>query len=532
MSEKMTGELEWGAVIKALKQRPEALRVLFACTACAAVTVFEPGYMTLSISLVQIGLRAQASPAPLVLAAGMLVVALITLIAGASADLFGRRRFLVLGLVGLTLSNVLGMAWLHTPQLFLIADLINTVSGVTVLPVAIALVTLAFGPALRPFAYGLLFGVQGTALVTSILLIPLLGGVWDGRAAFLPVLVLGGVALFLVHRAVPESRAPASLHRGTVILNLLFVGGLFVVMFLVVTDSIGSREVMVALLAAVFLALIARLVRVASTRSTRLQGIQIYGGRDLNMAMFAGLMLMFAQGCLFYQINPFFLHVQEVGPVGIALRYVPFVLALVAAGLLVVRVTLRFGPRLVLVFSFLLVGTAMLGLSFVRPDSSYWVMVGPFVLLGLGAGLGGPARTTVVMGSWPPGIVGGTSAINTAAGQGGYALGVIVSSVLVSRHADRQYLDALSEAGVSPESVDRVATILGDVVNRLLVADYPELPVLVQRLSGVAYSDGFAAGMARMFFIVAIAMFLTALATFFAMTRRPGSDQAPVATDG
>lgn len=510
---------ELKSVTRALKRNPQNLRILFACTMAAVVTVFEPGYLTLSTSVIQAGLRAPNSPAPLAFATAFLVLALITLLAGTSADLFGRRLLLVLGLAGLTVSNVLAMVWLDTPRLFVFADLANAVCAVIVLPAAIALVTVAFEPGLRPIAYGILFGIQGTALVVGALLIPVLGDVWEGRATFVPVLVLGIIALVMVRRQVPESRAPQSLRRRSVLLNLVLVAGLFAVLFLVLTNGIRTGESMVALALSLLLLLVAVVMRALARRSRHFTGIEIYGGRDLGLAVFAGMMLMFAQASFFYQSYTFFIDVQEVGAVEAALRYVPYVLGAMAAGVSVGRLAPRFGARLLLVFSFGMTGAALLGLSGLTADSPFSEMILPITLLGFAAGLGGPARTTVVMGASPAGLVNSSSAVNTAAGQGGYALGVIVSSVLVTRHADGLFVDALSAAGVPASIVANVTSGLESTIVRLMVAPYPELPPAIAALTGISYADSFTSGMTRMFLMVAIATFLTALVIFVGMRR-------------
>ena len=356
-------------------------------------------------------------------------------------------------------------------------------------------------------------------MVVGTLLIPLLGDVWEGRATFVPVLGLGVAALALVRRQVPESRAPESLRRGSVLVNLALVAGLFAVLFLIVTNGIRSGEWLASLALAVFLLLIAIVVRGLMRRSRYFTGIEIYGGRDLGLAVFAGMMLMFAQACFFYQSYPFFYDVQKVGTVEIALRYVPYVLGAMAAGTIVVRLALRFGPRLLLVSSFSLTGVALLGLSWLTVDSQFWAMIVPITLMGFATGLGGPARTTVVMGAPPPGLVNGASAVNTAAGQGGYALGVIVSSVLVTRHADGVYVAALSAAGVPASIVASVATGMESVATRLMVAPYPELPPAIAALTGISYANAFTSGMTRMYVIVAVAMFLTAVVIHVGMRR-------------
>ena len=511
--------LPLGAIFVALKRDPAKLGVLVACTIAAVAAVFEPTYLNLSSSLIQAGLRAESSPAPMLLAIAFLLLALFTLLAGTSADLFGRRRLLLAGLVGLAVSNVLGMIWLDVPQAFAVADVLNAVAGVIVLPAAIAIVTLEFEPGLRPFAYGILFAIQGTAIVVGMALIPILGRFWDGRATFIPVLALGAVAFVMVLRRVPESRAPLSLRRGSVIANLVLMAGLFLIIFLVVTRQIRSEQTLLLLVVAIALVLFVALVRWLAGRVRQFQGVEIYGGRDLGLAVFAGVMMMLAQGCFFFQITPFFWNVQQVGDLEGALRFAPWVVGLLAGGVLIARLALRFGARRILVFSFLLSGVGLLALSFVREDTPFWVMVIPITLLGLSAGLGGPARTTVVMSAPPEGLVGSAAAVNTAAGQAGYSLGVIVSSVLVTRYADRLFIDALTAAGVPVETVTRVSEGLESTIGRLLAAGYPELPEAVDALTGVSYSAAFTSGMTQMFLIVAMGMFLTALVVFVGMHR-------------
>jgi len=515
------GTPQLGLVIGALKANPSGLRILSACTVAAVATVFEPGYLTMSTSLIQAGLRAPNSPAPLILATAFLVLALITMVGGTAGDLFGRRRLLLGGLAGLTASNLLALIWLDTPSMFVVADLLTTVTGVIVLPASIALVTLAFEPAIRPFAYGVLFGIQGTALVISALLVPVLGDVWDGRATFLPVLVLGVAALIQVRRLVPESRAPSSVRPASIVVNLIFVCVLFSVLYLVVTTGIRSGEALLGLALAAVLLAIGLGVRSLARRSPGFAGIQLYAGRDLGMAILAGMMLMFAQGCFFYQIYPFFQDVQQLGDVEIALRYIPFVVGLMAGGVLVARLTLRLGARLVLTLSFAVMGLAMAGLSLLRVDSPFWVMLVPITLVGAAAGLGGAVRTSVVLGARPAGVVSGTAAVNTAAGQAGYALGVIISSVLVTQHADRLFIDGLKAAGVSADVINQVMAGLGTTTGRLMVAQYPELPSVVRELTDVSYANAYTSGMTGMFLLVALAMFATALAMFFGMRRQP-----------
>ncbi len=302
-------------------------------------------------------------------------------------------------------------------------------------------------------------------------------------------------------------------------MNLVLMAGVFLMLFLVVTAGVRSERTLLALVVALALVLLAAVVRWMARRLRQFRGVEIYGSRDIGLAIFAGVMLMFAQGCFFYQTIPFFYDVQKVGDAELALRYVPYVIGLLGGGMLVARLAFRFGARRILALSFALTGTALFGLSFLQVDSPFWVMIVPITVVGFAAGLGGPARTTVVMSAPPEGLVNSSSAVNTAAGQAGYSLGVIVSSVLVTQYADRLFLDGLAAAGVSAEAVTSVTSGLANPVSRLVAAGYPGLPEAVTALTGVSYANAFTSGMTRMFFMVAIAMLITALVMFLSMHR-------------
>ena len=97
-----------GLIWKELVRDPQAVRVLIACTLAMVTTGLEPAYLTLSSPEIQNRLRIPGSHAPMVIAMGYLILAVLTLIVGTSGDLFGRKRVLVVGLVGLTLANLIG----------------------------------------------------------------------------------------------------------------------------------------------------------------------------------------------------------------------------------------------------------------------------------------------------------------------------------------------------------------------------------------------------------------------------------------
>jgi MFS family permease len=123
---------------------------------------------------------------------------------------------MVVGLVGLTLANLIGALTFGTP-LFVVADVIASITSLAVIPMCIASVTLVFTLGVRPFAYGMLFGALGTALIVGASV----GGICDALGipgvAFIPVVIVGVLALRHVIRYVPESHAPKTFRRASAV---------------------------------------------------------------------------------------------------------------------------------------------------------------------------------------------------------------------------------------------------------------------------------------------------------------------------
>jgi hypothetical protein len=80
------GKLAFGA----LTSDRQALLVLLACCAAILGTYLQPPVISLYSPVIQRGLRDPGSGTPLFVAAGYLLLAVLTLVGGASGDIFGR----------------------------------------------------------------------------------------------------------------------------------------------------------------------------------------------------------------------------------------------------------------------------------------------------------------------------------------------------------------------------------------------------------------------------------------------------------
>jgi len=129
----------------------------------------------------------------------------LLILAGALADVYGRRRIFAIGLVGFGITSVLcGLA--PNLELLVVFRLAQGAAGALLVPGSLALITANFEGAER----GRAFGIWAAATSATVTLGPIVGGALvdtiSWRVAFLINVPLVLLALYATVRHVPESR--------------------------------------------------------------------------------------------------------------------------------------------------------------------------------------------------------------------------------------------------------------------------------------------------------------------------------------
>jgi EmrB/QacA subfamily drug resistance transporter len=352
-----------------------------------------------------------------------LTLAAFLLTSGAVADLVGRKRVFVAGLLVFTsASAVCGLS--SSPLMLNLARAVQGTGGAMMFATSLALIAQAFHGRERGTAFGVFGAVTGGAVAIG----PVLGGLitsgigWEW--IFFVNIPIGALAVYIAVTQVTDSRDPDA--GGVDWAGLVtFSGSLFLLVYALVQGNEkgwGSTEIVALLIAALVLLVVFVLV----------EGHQRRPMLDLSLfrrPAFAGASIVaFAlSGSFFSMFLYLTLYLQDVlgySPLQAGVRFLPSTLLSFAVAPIAGRLSVRVPVRLLLGSGLVLIGVGLLAMTVVDADSDWTVLIPAFVLAGAGVGLVNPPLASTAIGVVPNERSGMASGINSTFRQVGIATGI------------------------------------------------------------------------------------------------------------
>ena len=412
-----------------------------------------------------------------------LALAALVLGAGSLADLFGRRR---LYLIGLVLFAVASLASGLAPSAgFLIAARgLQGLGGAIMFATTIALINSSYEGRDR----GTAFGVWGAVVGAAAALGPILGGALtelSWRWIFFVNLPITVLAVVLTVQAVEEARQPNAPRPDLPGIALFTLGAGAVVFGLVRAASHGWSPVASWAPIAGGLVVLAGWVLVELRRENPMLDVTLFRRRSLTGIMLGALLL---NGAAFAALIFTSLWLQSIGglsPLQAGCVFIPLSVTsfFVAGG--AGRFLQTKPPRFVLGVGLLLVGVGSLLMTMIGEHSTWRVLVAGLAVLGAGVGMANPTLASAALAAVPRERSGMASgAVNTAR-QLGFAIGVAGLGTVFTTAAT----SSLRSAG-APDPSGLASALSAGQAGKVAAAVPPQARAQVLSTLGSAYADG------------------------------------------
>ncbi|MCI3224615.1 MFS transporter [Streptomyces sp. NP-1717] len=439
---------------------------------------------------IQRSLHASFSDLQWVVDAYSLTLASLLLTAGSLADMYGRRKLYVIGLVIFSLASLLcGLA--GSPLMLQLSRGIQGVGGSIMFSVSLALLADAF----RGKDRGVAFGIWGTITGLAVAVGPLLGGVlttglsWEW--IFYVNLPIGAIAVAITLVKVAESRQPGARHPdwpGFV----LFTAALSSLVYALIQSSHDSFSdpVVIGCLAAAVVLMSAFVVVELRTRQAMFD-LSLFrkptftGGLVAAFGLSASILSM-----LLYLV----LYLQDVlgySALGAGMR-----LLLISAGILVVstisgRLSSRMPVRFLIGPGLLMIGGGLLWMRGLDASSEWTHLIPGMIMSGAGLGLVNPPLASTAVGVVEPAHAGMASGINSTFRQIGIATGIALLGTLFSSKVKSYVSEHIGGIpGIGEFGTQLSTAVQSGTVTQALGSLPPEVRDPVKDLATAAFTSG------------------------------------------
>jgi EmrB/QacA subfamily drug resistance transporter len=295
------------------------------------------------------------------------------LLGGRAADLLGRRRVFVSGLVLFALAS-LGGGLANSQTVLIIMRLIQGLGGAVIAPASLSIITSTFTePSERNRAVGMWGAMGGAGGAAGVLLGGVLTDLLGWRWILFINVPIGLIAAFLAQRVIAEGRNPNAARgfdlggalSATIGLSLLVLG-------IVRTDTTGwgNGTTLAFMLAGV--ALLGLFVAIEGRfAKAPLMPLRLFASRSLT----SGNLIMMLVGASTFAMWFFFsLYLQQVrgySPLHAGVIFLPMTVLIVIGSTIASRITLRAGAKRLLVLGMLGLAVGLFLFAQLNPTGSY-----------------------------------------------------------------------------------------------------------------------------------------------------------------
>jgi EmrB/QacA subfamily drug resistance transporter len=446
---------------------------------CAAqfVVVLDASIVNVALPSIGSGLDFSEANLPWVVNAYVIAFGGFLLLGGRAADLLGRRRVFMAGLLVVAVASLLAGFAADQGQL-IAARAAQGLGAAIISPSALSIVTTLFRDgAERNKALGAWGAVAGSAGAAGVLL----GGILTEGLGWEWVLWVNVpvslIALALTPGLIPESRSESATRHYDAAGALSVTAGLSLLAYaLLDANGAGWGSTKIISLLALSLALIGAFVAIERRSKAPLVPFRIFRLRTLTGANVVGILLGASLFAMFFFISLYMQQVLGYSPIHAGLSYLPLAVTIIIAAGLGGQLVTRFGFKAILAAGMLLVALGLVWFSRVSVGGGFITdILGPSLLAAIGLGFGFVTSTIAAVSGVEEREQGLASGLINTSQQIGGALGLAVLSTIATSRTDHVLATGASNPAALTEGFQRAflggaaIAVLGFVATLVLI---------------------------------------------------------------
>jgi EmrB/QacA subfamily drug resistance transporter len=391
--------------------------------------------VNVALPTIQSSLHLQISELEWVVTGYALTFGALMLTGGKLADLMGRRRIFVVGLVIFTASSLAcGLA--DEASLLIGARVVQGVGAALMNPATLSIIVATFPARQRGTAIGIWAGVSALALAIG----PLVGGVIAENLSWswiffinVPVGVLGVAAAYLF---IDESRDTSQEQRPDVPGLVTSTLGLFALSYaLIEANNYGWTSARILISFGIAAVSLTAFVVLEHFQRLPMLELGLFRNRGFAGANTVMLLVGLAMFGVFFYVSLYVQRVIGYSPIEAGASFLPWTVLIIILAPMAGRLSDRVGPRPLVVGGMVVITGSLLIFASLGENATFWNLLPAMLLGGVGMSAAMAPVTAAAMQSVRPDKAGVGSAVLNSMRQVGGSLGIAIMGAIVAASA-------------------------------------------------------------------------------------------------
>jgi EmrB/QacA subfamily drug resistance transporter len=390
--------------------------------------------VNVALPSIQRDLKVSVSSLEWVVNAYFLTFAVLMLSGGKLADLVGRRRIFILGLVVFTLSSLAcGLA--TNGETLIAARAVQGVGAALMSPATLSIIAATFPPRQRGMAMGIWVGVSAVALALG----PITGGLLAEHADWSWIFFINvpiGALAILAARIVIKETKDTSLEQRLDLPGLASSGaGLLALTYaLIEANAKGWTSPEILSLFGVAVVGFAAFIALERRQRAPMLDLSLFRNPTFTGANLTMLLVALSMFGVFFFVSLFVQNILGYSPVEAGASFLPMTLCIIFFAPVAGKLSDRIGSRLLMSGGMVLVAVSLVLFSLLDETSSFWNLFPALLVGGAGMAMAMTPTTSAAMSSVPVDKAGVGSGVLNSSRQVGGSLGIAIMGAILGSY--------------------------------------------------------------------------------------------------